>query len=1326
MKRSRLWREFESGDGALLRTLRFSILAGGVVFFCFTAVLFLSWERQLILALLTLVAAIWMDRTSKSHLVTLTLVLLSVYSTFRYAFWRASTVVAFFRDPGSNWSALDAIFICVLLFAEGYAFFVLVLGYLQVLWPLRRAPVPLPDEPEEWPAVDLLIPTYNEPLSVVRFTALAAMNIDWPADKLNVFLLDDGRREEFRAFAEEAGIGYMARDDNQHAKAGNINHALKLLRSPFVAVFDCDHVPTRSFLQLTMGWFLRDQRLAVLQTPHHFYSPDPFERNLDQFRIIPNEDELFYGVVQDGNDFWNATCFCGSCAVLRRTALDEVGGFAVETSTEDAHTSLRMQMRGWNTAYINIPQAAGLATERLSAHVKQRIRWARGMVQILRLENPLFARGLKPAQRLCYFNAMAHFLFALPRLIFLTAPLIYLIFGRTTIPGFWAAIIVYAIPHLLMANLTHSRIQGPHRHSFWNEIYETVLAPYILLPTLLALISPRLGTFAVTPKGGVVKEGFFDARIARPFLVLLAFNFVGLICAIPRLIPFRVFNVPAQFAFVNLPASIYDSSHRGVILVNVIWMLFNLAILGVATAVSWENQQRRKSVRVSIAVPSDVILSDGSMVQGITSDLSSGGVRTTVGQAIKAEVGDAIKFVFPVLDGTATLPATVVGLDGSELRAQFNPLTMQEDEALTMLLYSRADSWLGWNKEREPDHPLRSLGRILKLSLRGLSLSVGGSRRKAEPSRLATSVAPMIVFAALACLSPRGVTAAQATAPTPGVATKSAATLASTSNSARPAATATFDDVFTLADAGVRDAIAFRGVDASQTVYFSVPRNRLAKTATMKLRYHFSPGLLPTISHINVSLNGTMFATVPVNPAASAVDQGSALESRLTLPPDLLVHDNQLTFQFIGHYATQCEDPTNSTLWSRIDTNSTIELAGSLLPLANDLKAFPLPFYDSGMNPHPAIPIVFLSQPSPKAMQAAGIIASWFGILNGYRPVRFPVSVGYIPPGNAIVIAENPLEIPVSMGISVVVGAHVAMRANPSDPNSSVLVVTGETGDQLDTPAAALTLHGDSWQGPDVPIHSFTPPATRLPNDAPRWLSTERDKVANIGQIAQTGDLQGDGSTPLNIYLRVPPDLDYGEKHNLAFHLSYRYNGVPLGNDSTLQIFMNGAYVSSTPLPHTDNASSVLETVIPIPVVDLRPFSNTLTFKFAFNPVRKTNCEQTAPSNLQGAILKDSYLDLTEIPHSVELPNLELFANAGYPFTRKADLADAAVVLPDQPTNGEIELFLALMGHFGAQTGYPALSVTVTNPAGMTSDAGKDFLVSGSHRRPVPTENDQP
>ncbi|MDI9229739.1 glycosyltransferase family 2 protein, partial [Serratia bockelmannii] len=161
-------------------------------------------------------------------------------------------------------------------------------------------------------------------------------------------------------------------------------------RSDYVAIFDCDHVPTRSFLQLTMGWFLKDHRLAMLQTPHHFFSPDPFERNLGRFRQTPNEGSQFYGLVQDGNDTWDAAFFCGSCAVLRRTALDEIGGIAVETVTEDAHTSLRLHRQGYTSAYIRIPQAAGLATESLSAHIGQRIRWARGMVQIFRLDNPLF------------------------------------------------------------------------------------------------------------------------------------------------------------------------------------------------------------------------------------------------------------------------------------------------------------------------------------------------------------------------------------------------------------------------------------------------------------------------------------------------------------------------------------------------------------------------------------------------------------------------------------------------------------------------------------------------------------------------------------------------------------------------------------------------------------------------------------------------------------------------------------------------------------------------------------------------------------------------
>ncbi|STT00033.1 cellulose synthase catalytic subunit [Klebsiella pneumoniae] len=117
-------------------------------------------------------------------------------------------------------------------------------------------------------------------------------------------------------------------------------------KGEFVSIFDCDHVPTRSFLQMTMGWFLKEKELAMMQTPHHFFSPDPFERNLGRFRKTPNEGTLFYGLVQDGNDMWDATFFCGSCAVIRRGPLDEIGGIAVETVTEDAHTSLRLHRRG--------------------------------------------------------------------------------------------------------------------------------------------------------------------------------------------------------------------------------------------------------------------------------------------------------------------------------------------------------------------------------------------------------------------------------------------------------------------------------------------------------------------------------------------------------------------------------------------------------------------------------------------------------------------------------------------------------------------------------------------------------------------------------------------------------------------------------------------------------------------------------------------------------------------------------------------------------------------------------------------------------------------
>lgn len=1315
MTDSPLWREFESGNGILIKILRSVIVVGGLAFLAFTGILELTWPQQMVVGLLMVLIAIWIDRSSNSYLVTLTLIIASMYATFRYGFWRTATASKFFLDQGSSWSLLACLLIASLLLAEVYAFIILFLGYMQTVWPLRRTPVPLPDDPQVWPSVDLLIPTYNEPLSVVKYTALASMNIDWPADKLNVYILDDGKRDEFRQFAEEAGIGYMTRDDNTHAKAGNINHALARLHSPFVAIFDCDHVPTRSFLQMAMGWFLHDRKLAMLQTPHHFYSPDPFERNLGQFREIPNEGELFYGVVQDGNDFWNATFFCGSSAVLRRKALDPIGGMAVGTVTEDAHTSLRLQMNGWNTAYINIPQAAGLATERLSGHVKQRIRWARGMIQLMRTDNPLFAKGLKLAQRLCYFNAMAHFLFALPRLIFLTAPLVYLVLGQVNVPGYWAAILAYALPHLFLSSITNSRIQGNHRYSFWNEIYETVLAPYIFLPTLLALINPKFGNFDVTAKGGVVNKQFFNTRIARPFLFLMGLNLLGILMSIPR-----SFYIPLPYI-----SELYDGNHVGTIVMNLVWAGFNTMILGVVSAVAWESQQRRQTVRVQMAVPVGVRMPGGNTVQGVTTDLSSGGVMMNMESEFTAAIGDSIRLTLPALNGNATLPATVIDISGNVLRAQFDPLTLHEEEALTMVLYSRADTWLGWGENREPDQPLKSLARILRLFVYGLSHTakqlVKTNRATSPKRKLATSIAPLFLIAPL-------VMAQTASAQVPsspvgfGQIAQPAASAQAMAMQAGAVTPGTFDNRFTLADLGVQDTIVLRGVDSHRTVHFSLPHTQVVKSASMALRYHFSPGLIPSLSHLNVSLNGTLLSTLPVtapptppgpsHPNDPRNESSAMLETIVTLPAERLVRDNQLTFEFIGHYTMECEDPSHTTLWSHVDATSTIELAGNLRPLQNDLKLLPLPFYDASVDLHPSIPVVFFGRPSPKALQAAGIVSSWFGVLSDFRSMRFPVSLGSIPMGNAIVLAENSADLPPTLKLGNPSGATIAIHENPSDPYSKVLVLTGDNSADLLTAALGLSLQRDMLVGEQVHIASVKMPAPREPDDAPRWLST--DKNTAMGEIAKTGDLQGDGSQPLRVYMRLPPDLYYGQLQNLGFHLGYRYNGIPISNGSSMQVYMNDAYISSTPLPHTENASAQLETVVPIPVSNMQPFSNTFMSQFIFLLAKKGRCQDTAPHNMSAVIQKDSYLDIRDIPHWAVLPNLEIFANAGYPFTRRADLSDTAVVLPASATADEIETYLTLMGHFGSQTGYPVLNVRVTDADGMNGNAHKDYLVIGT------------
>lgn len=623
---------------------------------------------------------------------TLFLMVLSAAVSTRYIYWRLSTTIA----PQLELSP-EVAFGFLLLAAELYAYLVLILGYFVAILPLGRKPVPLPADTASWPTVDIFIPTYNEPLEVVQDTVLAARALDWPADKLRVYLLDDGRRDEFRAFAARARVGYIRRADNAHAKAGNLNYALQQTSGALVAIFDCDHVPVRSFLQTTVGAMVQNPKLALLQTPHHFYSPDPFERNLGLFRRMPNEGVLFYGLLQPGNDLWDAAFFCGSCAVLRRTALEGIGGVAVDTVTEDAHTALRLHRAGWSSAYMDLPQAAGLATESLSAHVGQRIRWARGMTQIFRMDNPFLGRGLSLGQRVCYANATLHFLFGVPRIVFMVAPLAFLLFGAHIFNATPALVLAYAVPHLVLGILTNARVQGRYRRSFWAEVYEAALAFYVSIPTTLTLITPRGASFNVTAKGGLVKETYFDRRIARPALILAAAAMVGVVVGAVKLWS--------------------GAGPTDVLAINVVWCLYHLMVLGCAVGAAIEHRQLRAAPRVHARLPAMLRLESGHALRAETRDLSTGGARVEAAGALELAAGATLWLSIFDRGRERPFPATVVEASGKSLRLAFTDLGLEERGWLVAALFGRADAWIDERESAEPDRPLGELWAVARRAL---------------------------------------------------------------------------------------------------------------------------------------------------------------------------------------------------------------------------------------------------------------------------------------------------------------------------------------------------------------------------------------------------------------------------------------------------------------------------------------------------------------------------------------------------------------------------------------------------------------------------------
>ncbi len=298
----------------------------------------------------------------------LTVILTSAFLGWHYLYWRATETLPL------SFGLVSMIARLLLFLVEVYGFITLMFGHFINISPNERRPVPLPADTRLWPTVDIFIPTYNEDILVIRPTVIAATQMRYAPGKFKVWILDDGgtvqkctdpnpekaaaaqaRQADLKALAAAFGAGYLTREKNLHAKAGNLNSALGFTDGDLVAILDCDHIPADDFLLNTAGAFLVEEKLFLLQTPHNFISADPVEKNLNIYGKIPSENELFYRVMQPGLDFWHTSFFCGSAAVLRRSVLNELGGIAGQTITEDAETTLDALSLGYTTAYLNIP-----------------------------------------------------------------------------------------------------------------------------------------------------------------------------------------------------------------------------------------------------------------------------------------------------------------------------------------------------------------------------------------------------------------------------------------------------------------------------------------------------------------------------------------------------------------------------------------------------------------------------------------------------------------------------------------------------------------------------------------------------------------------------------------------------------------------------------------------------------------------------------------------------------------------------------------------------------------------------------------------------------
>lgn len=712
------------------------VFAGSLILVVAISFVPLDFVAQLPLAI-ALLALAWFARLAAerrdAEVFRLIVLVVGGVITLRYLAWRGTSTL-----HANDW--LSMIAVLLLFAAEIYAAAIHFLGMVVNVAPYRRPLLSLRELPEDvpLPTVDVLVPSYNEDPALLEVTLRAALLMRYPRHLLRVYLLDDGATEQklnsaepavaqaaqergaaLKALCARLGANYLTRPRNEKAKAGNLNHALGETDGELVVVLDADHVPTVDFLDRTVPWMLRDDDVFLVQTPHFMVNPDPIDRNLlDGFRRMPSENDMFYRTIQRGLDFWGASFFCGSAAVLRRRHLEEVGGLAGDTITEDAETAFELHRRGYRSIYVDLPLVAGLAPETLTGFVTQRTRWAQGMTQILLLKRPFLASGLSFGQRIGYMSSILFWLFPFSRLIFVAAPLAFLIFGLQVYNASVPQILAYALPHVVVTYIVSNLLFGRTRWPLISELYEIVQCLFSFVAVCRVLVNPRKPSFLVTPKGAMLEDDFLSP-LATPFYVLFVLTGLGLLGGVYRL---------AEYPLV-----------RGITTIVLLWNLFNFVTVLAALGALIERRQRRNVPRMPVLEEGSANFGDGRSYACAIDDVSARGAGITVKELDPASLAVGTRFSLAsfshAAERTIRLPAVVRKVEptrfGLVVGAEFDLSDVRHADDAVMLAYGDSARWLFFQQRRS--RPISfggALGMMLNLMVKPVKMHIEWYRRR--------------------------------------------------------------------------------------------------------------------------------------------------------------------------------------------------------------------------------------------------------------------------------------------------------------------------------------------------------------------------------------------------------------------------------------------------------------------------------------------------------------------------------------------------------------------------------------------------------------------